>query len=460
LTEKDTSVERGTRSKGKRSILRLLQSLTVLLIVWLIGRPHEVFGLDVAALPPIGNLLIAPILAMLLWTWRDARNLRLLSSRTFKAVILLWCFAAVSILYSAWPSESLRFSSAIGLILCICFLVVGRTAVTPDVILRYVKAFAFSTFLVAIATVLNYDGGRAAALAGYDPNDSAFVMIAGVPLLAWLALRVSGGRKWLLLAVMFVQITAVLLTQSRGGFLALGAVATLLLLTLDKSPLGVRGPSKLRAVVWGCIVCISGTLLWTGLPQDVRDRLFFADDIGDDYNVNYERGRLAVWENAADLVIRRPWGSGVGVFDVAYADEYAIYIAPHNSYLQIAVELGAVAGVVFVLLWWWQYSVGSKLEMLDGLPDDSWRRSLAQLGWAWRGSVVGLAVCALFLSQGYSFVIYTIFAIGAAIEVHHRRLSSASTSSLSSRQIGQAPRGLAFNSKDPPPGRLQAAIKD
>src|SRR6185503_1981035 len=68
-------------------------------------------------------------------------------------------------------------------------------------------------------------------------------------------------------------------------------------------------------------------------------------NLGSDYNTDLsnKEGRFSVWERNAGAAIQRPFGYGLNTF--SYVDNMygGTYKAPHNSLLQVWVELGSLA---------------------------------------------------------------------------------------------------------------------
>lgn len=159
-----------------------------------------------------------------------------------------------------------------------------------------------------------------------------------------LAIRVKGqalGYIGTLLALATV-LTAVLLTQSRAGILVC-LVSTLFVLT-------VRFGFK---VAGGCAVLlvVAGLLI----PTPTRERVVFEHNLNP---VAYARWQM--WEGAIQQMIENPLGIGLGLYQYTYP-RYAFPVegeiarygkvaqTPHSDYLQMGVEMGPAAILVFIL---------------------------------------------------------------------------------------------------------------
>jgi O-antigen ligase len=202
------------------------------------------------------------------------------------------------------------------------------------------RAAVAGSWVLAILTISDFASAQAIAsaqirfaAAGQDPNDVARFLDLGFPLAALLA---NSEPRWpaRLLATGYLPLglVAVLLTASRGGFLAalvaLGGSGLLL----------VHGHSK-RVLAGALALPPIAALLWFILPQGGLARLATIPE-------QLERGdlnqRLNIWEAGWHAFVRAPFfGSGAGTF-VSAAGTVSIDTA-HNTALSIAVGGGLCA---------------------------------------------------------------------------------------------------------------------
>jgi tetratricopeptide (TPR) repeat protein len=159
-----------------------------------------------------------------------------------------------------------------------------------------------------------------------------------------LTIRVKGQALWLIgvLGALATVLTAVLLTQSRAGVLVC-VVSTLFVLT-------IRFGFK---VAGGCAVflVVAGLLI----PTPTRERVVFEHNLNP---VAYARWQM--WEGAIQQMIENPLGIGLGLYQYTYP-RYAFPVegeiarygkvaqTPHSDYLQMGVEMGPAAILVFIL---------------------------------------------------------------------------------------------------------------
>lgn len=217
-----------------------------------------------------------------------------------------------------------------------------------------------------------------------NPNVLATFLLIAVGATCLLAVDQRGIRRVLLLLALCVEIIAMALTYSRGGYAGLAGLVL--------SSVVFLWPVRRRArpvIVTAGVVAVLAVL---ALPSVGLRAGSVTLDEGDT-----AASRLFIWRTAVRTWQAHPaWGTGAGTFNAAYAayrppgalTTYAMLRIPgsaHNDYLQLLAEIGLVgAAVLSVAIGWglWRgvarYRSGS-----DG--DRVW------LG-GWASMVVGLAV--------------------------------------------------------------------
>jgi O-antigen ligase len=213
-------------------------------------------------------------------------------------------------------------------------------AESPRDLRALLRAYVAGSWVLAALTVANLASAEAMAAGqtrvvavGQDPNDVARFLDIGIPLAA---LLVNCEPRWparvLALGYLPLGLVAVLLTASRGGFLAaLVALAGSALLFL-------RRPT--RAMMAAAFVLpVIAFVLWFGVPHETFERLTTipAQMAGGDLNQ-----RLNIWDAGWHAFVQAPWlGTGAGSF-VAAAGMNPQDTA-HNSVLSILVGGGLCA---------------------------------------------------------------------------------------------------------------------
>jgi len=222
---------------------------------------------------------------------------------------------------------------------------VWEFAESPRDLRSLLRAYVAGSWVLAILTVADFSSAQAVAATqirfvatGQDPNDVARFLDLGFPLAA---LLLNGESRWagrlLALGYLPLGLFAVLLTASRGGFLAaVVALAGCGLLLIRNHAKGVAaGFLALPAI---------GAAVWLTLPRAIFERLATIPEelTGGDLNK-----RLNIWSAGWQAFLKAPLlGSGAGTF-VSAAGTAPIDTA-HNTALSILVG-GGLCGLFLAM---------------------------------------------------------------------------------------------------------------
>ena len=284
----------------------------------------------------------------------------------------------------------------------------------------------------------------------YDANDVGVVLLTGLAL-ALYTFQMSRLLGKVVSLATILGIGAVLAkTGSRGGFLGLVALGLAALLLLDTVTL----PKRL-----GFIVATGAALLFAS-PEGYWSQMRTIFSPTQDYNWTAETGRRMVTQRGLEYLASYPvFGLGISNFPMAEGtlaerarswlpgEPGIAWTAPHDSFLQVASEMGLVGlalwcSLVFGTIW--------SLSRLGRRLPSGWRTGRFEqrvVGHATRCipvATVGFAVSASFVSFAYLEVVYTLaaFAVGVRVLIRGAGLqveSSGSQGRLStSRWRGRA----------------------
>ncbi|HEX6114139.1 MAG TPA: O-antigen ligase family protein [Geminicoccaceae bacterium] len=183
-----------------------------------------------------------------------------------------------------------------------------------------------------------------------DKNGFGFQLALATLVLLTRSLSESGGRPRLLVAVAMVATVALLMSDSVTSLLALVAAVCVIGASLLATILGYR--ATFAAITVAVIATVAaGAAMLLGPEQ-----LFGVVGRSTSFT-----GREEIWEVALDLMAQRPWlGFGHGAIWFPSADlldaqnallgtTWTAYHA-HNSFLQVASELGLPAATMAMLL--------------------------------------------------------------------------------------------------------------
>ncbi|HTW81407.1 MAG TPA: O-antigen ligase family protein [Terracidiphilus sp.] len=213
-------------------------------------------------------------------------------------------------------------------------------AETPDDLKTLLRAFVAGSWVLAILTLANFSSPQAIAEGQYrfvaygqDPNDVARFLDLGFP---FAALLVGCERRWparvMAAGYMPLGLAAVLLTASRGGFVAaLVAITGSLIILFRGRPRAALGATlALPAVAAG---------LWFTVPAATFERLATIPAQLRSGDLNQ---RINIWSAGWRAFVQAPvFGTGAGTFtDAAHLSPID---TAHNTALSLAVSGGLCA---------------------------------------------------------------------------------------------------------------------
>jgi len=321
------------------------------------------------------------------------------------ALLGLFTILGFSALWSYWPSSSFA-SFTDGVKYLAIFFVVANVIDSRVRLHRFIAAIALASTIPAFGVTHSWftgehlvDGDRVAWIGNFaNPNDCAYYLVVGVAML--LAARDAASRRWMkaiYLALQGPMLTALLLTQSRGGMIACGAVLLLW---------AVRSVRRAPVAV-GVALALAG--LWAVGPSNIFEhRMESSVAYGTDMSA---QGRVDAWRTGMNMVAARPLtGVGAGAFMVAWP-EYAPGDAgpvrtEHNTFVQLVAELGIPALALFAF------------ALCAGILGVSRAARTAYLQPYARGVQCGLAafaICGLWGGIAFSWPVYLL--LGASFAV-------------------------------------------
>jgi hypothetical protein len=354
-----------------------------------------------------------------------------------KLTFLLMSVATVSILFSVLRSTTFAMiTSTVLAVIIILVLTIKATRGWPPVktILRGI-VFASVIIVANVFTTKVNDsfGERAGYSSSYDPNDFAYVLIGLLPVVVTFGIVSKGAKRLLYFGIAGLMSVAILLTQSRGGFI--GFIFDVVAMTFVL-PVAWRGQlqfqtSKSKVLARVLLLTLIGVVGWHSLPQNTRARLGTITELGSDYNANAKdsgpsAGRLAIWMRNLPLALNRPWGYGAGSFETVDG-RFAggRFRAPHNTFLQALIELGVLGfalfiAVIFSTLRFLHAPADTEPENPTPFPDEP--RAFAR---ALGIGLVALCITGFFLSELYANVFWALVTLSCAVGIVRRMPPSA-----------------------------------
>jgi O-antigen ligase len=374
-------------------------------ILTAVGRLHQLFGvLEAIHLAAVTGALTV---VLYLLDSHDARRpaaVRCLTT-ALAGTLIFWMILSLTTALHAGESFELVFDNFIKTAL-MSFIVAASVRSVADAE-RLAFVYLAGAVIYSAVVMMRFDIGSGSAwrlghLYYYDANDYATLTVTAMPLGLYFLNR--GQRRGVRL---FAACGLVLLTLgfvrsgSRGGFIALAAVAGYIVFRFNSIPLGRRLLST--ALVIGVLFATATDQYWEQMSTIASDT---------DYNHTEESGRLQIWSRGVGYMLSNPLlGVGPGNFGVAEGtlspmaarQQFGIGVrwnAPHNSFVQIGAELGFAGLALYVAI-----LVSAFLALRDA----------GDLRPPLTASLLGFVVGSFFLSLAYSEMLYTLVAFAVAV---------------------------------------------
>jgi O-antigen ligase len=363
----------------------------------------------------------------------------------------------------AYPNPALRLKSfarryplmTAFLIASLVYAVVSATwAPNPDEVYSNVGRYALDVVLLAtifsatrnrealrwIAVAITCGAGLTVAIllevgtsidasrlsdSGIDPNELAMTLVAAILLGCLLAIQSHSRRARLFFAaVVLLDFYGLLLTNSRGGLLAMTAALFTWVV--------VGGRWRSRLAFAGLIALVSAVAyIAVVAPEVQRARVEGVLGIGNQPVDRSGAGRTSIWAVGVRAFKAHPLqGSGYGNYrDVSphyllvepglVESRYILHpLVAHNTYLQSLVEVGVLGSLLF-----FAPVAGALVAFL--LAARRFRRSrlddlefFARTGFA---AFVGVLVASFFISEGQAKILWIMIGLGFGLHDLYRR---------------------------------------
>jgi hypothetical protein len=327
----------------------------------------------------------------------------------YAGALLVWTLVGWP--FSLWPGGTIALFLDLYLKSLIVFWLIANLVDTLPRLRGMAWALTLLTVALAVVGISNYFSGvfgpaQDRRILGYDggltrnPNDLALMLNLIIPIAVSLLLSSRGALvRILLVFALSLQVTAVVLTFSRAGFVTLAATVGVYGLRL------MRRPS--RGLVFAALAVVALGLPF--LPAGYADRLLTLRAIDADVTGSARarwEGTVAAVEN---LAVHPLLGAGLGMDILALNERVGpTWRAVHNTYLEYGVDLGVPGLVLFLLLLFACWRSARAARRLAGLD-------LAPLAEGIEISLVGFAVAAIFHPAAYQFYFYYIAGLAVAV---------------------------------------------
>jgi putative inorganic carbon (hco3(-)) transporter len=300
------------------------------------------------------TLLVVALLTFLLILQRD-RLKGWTQEPIMKAMLAFLLYLVLSLLFVEWPGSVIRHNLS-DFVKAIVFLFFTVLIVDSEKRLKIFLAVFIGCQLVRILEPLymhlttGYWGSRtylgggefSARLAGapadvINPNELGFVIVTAIPFLHYL---LWSGRFWaklFYLSLVPALLYALILTQSRGAFLALLVISWIIFKESNR---------KTMLIVLAACIAFAG---WNVMSPQQKDRYLSLVGESQTGNTASAEGRLRGMVMEFELAMNRPLvGHGLGTTPEAKTHVLGDRRAAHNFYAEILIETGIIGFAFFI----------------------------------------------------------------------------------------------------------------
>jgi len=258
---------------------------------------------------------------------------------------------------------------------------VHEFASEPRQLRRLMQAFVLGAWVAVGNSLTNFILGQETTYmrfgaAGFDPGDFGLTVALALPL-AWHIGITESNRlfRWLYLGYMPAAVLSILLSASRGPFVAMGIALLIVLWTYPRLRLLPKA-LVLAAAIAGAIA----------VPALVPEESFARLQRGvDEVQEGTLEGRGQIWRAGTEVFREHSvLGVGVGAFRASVENRLGRAWAAHNTFLAVAVESGIIGLGIFLAL------ILLTLRVVWDLPPPE-RRLWLILGTTWVVGVMNLS---------------------------------------------------------------------
>jgi len=394
--------------------------LALLTYVWLaLFRPMQWVWWDLSALRislVSGLLLVVPSLAS--GQWPNLTHPLNLAALFFGLTVL--GAQVTSYVAPDWTMVDQFFRLLFVCLLAVTLLNSRRRLIEYIAMMAGSIAFfsAKAGVVAALAGGVQFADGQAGAFR--DSNGYALAIDMAIPLMAAAATLLRFDRPWDrfirpgFFAAIPLSVFTIIGTMSRGGLLALGALAF------------VYAGMQRRWALWMTSVALAGTLIYffAPMPQGYLDRvetIATYNEVGEGSALS----RLHFWRVATVIAVANPMGIGLGKFESVYDDYAPLYgtfgtaRAVHSSHFQVLAEMGFLGALGWTALFVYALYLCVKVRVaaprVPGLSADV-RHYYTTVSVALAASMIAFIVGGAFIAAATNDLTWFVFAAVAAMD--------------------------------------------
>ncbi len=355
----------------------------------------------------------------------------ILMKRDWKGVepVILWLFGLLLFVMVLSSLQGINMTRSISVLMqytkvfMLAVLIIGCVRNEKDIQIMTVYCvaglivgalFAIYQYFTGEYSVSNIYVQRAAGLRA-DPNDTAMLLLSGVPLsIYWLFQIKMKVIKLIPVVSIILLLIGIVLTGSRGGFVALALIFFAIYL---------RKPT-INTTIIGVLALILAVML---APDSYKERIGSLVTGQEKHGGRSLESRSKLLYQGVTIFLQHPiLGVGPGNFGTAYMKSLNTEgfssnsglsiasntnLAAHNLYLEFLVENGIVGGVLLLSIF-----IISLVKLIKyDRKIRHYQNSAYTMSYCLLLALLGMYFAGLFLSQGKNSVLWFIIGMGLSI---------------------------------------------
>lgn len=377
--------------------------------------PQQIF-------PPLAHFrpaMIAVAFTVPAYVLAKLRTGQRIFQRSPGVIIVVWLagWAVLMVPFSLWPSGSVQFLTSIFFKSLTLFLLLAHIIDSVDKLKKVAWLLVLFSILVSVTTIShffhNVEPGLATKVvdrvSGYvspmtqNPNDLALTLNLILPMC--ISLLVLSRRKIVrlfLAGVMCLDVFAIILSFSRGGFLTLCVIGAAYLWMFGR-----------RAVIWAVpLTLLCAIAVVPFVPSSYMARLDTITHYQKDPTGSAQQ-RAGDMKLAARIALHDPIiGSGPGLDWLALNNAKTHnddWVHVHDVYLQLAVDLGFPGLCLYLAFVYQTFKAAGRATQASG--------ALGRLATGIRVSLIGFVLAAVFYPSAYYYYFYIFAGMAFAANV-------------------------------------------
>ena len=361
-------------------------------------RPYELIT-GVSGLSSIAFILAIATLIIYLPTQISSEGSLTILSTEVKCILFITFWALLMMPLAKSPGTAWEIFSDTFYKVVLIFIVMVNTLRTPARLkglmwlsLGVGVMLSYQAVVLYQAGVFKEEGRVSVNYGGMfgNPNDLAMHLVIATPIAFAFGLAAKKiSSRILYFGITFLLVIGNMVTQSRGAFLALIAVSSMLVWKLGKK-------QRFKVVLISLVVSI---LFIAVAPGDYGTRILsiFIPSLDP---VGSSDQRKELLQLSLIVTLRNPWGIGLGNFPIVGVRN----LQTHNAYTQVSSELGVLAFACYVIF------IVSPLRKLGAIERQLFANK--ETNWLYymaigvQGSIIAYMVASFFGAVAYNWFLY------------------------------------------------------